>query len=96
MQQRFPPPIAPQLVQVQGVGLHIDCAGTQEQAQLEQRMVHHVPHRARRGQRPVVAQQHGAGEAHGDVADLGHGGAGQRAFQIHGEHAQHRAQGHSK
>ena len=77
VQQPFSPAIAAQGGQIQGMGVHVHRARAQEEAKLEQRMVYHMAHRARGGQRAVAPQQHGAGQAHRDVPDLRQGGASQ-------------------
>ena len=94
MQQRLAPSEALDLIEIQRMGIVIDHTGEQEQRQLHQRMVHHVQHCAVGGQCVVLAQQADHGDAHGDKADLGQGGAGQNILEIGGEHRQHRAQHH--
>ena len=96
MQQLLPPAVAPQGGKIQGMGIHINSAGCHEQKQLQQRMIDHMPHCARRSQRSMMAQDHGACKAGGNVSDLGKGGACQRPLQIDGKYRQHRTQQHGK
>ena len=94
MQQRLAPSEALDLIEIQRMGIVIDHTGEQEQRQLYQRMVQHIQHRTVGGQCVVFTQQADHGDAHGDKADLGQGGAGQNILEIGGEHRQHRAQHH--
>ena len=94
VQHCLAPAEAPHLVQVQPVQVHVDDAGAHEQAQLEQRMVHHVLQRPVRGQAALPAQQHRHGKPHGDKADLADGGAGERTLEVHGKEGQQGAQEH--
>ena len=88
------PAKAADVVQVQLVQVHEHHARRHEQYQLDEGVIDHVHDRAIGGQGALLAQKHHHGQAHGDEADLAHGGAGQRALEIHGEQRQQRAQEH--
>ena len=88
------PAKAADVVQVQMVQVHEHHTCCHEQHQLDEGMVDHVHDRAVGRQGALLAKQHHHGQSHGDETDLTHGGAGQRALEIHGEQRQQRAQEH--
>ena len=74
--------------------VHVHHARSHEQAQLDQGVVDHVHHAAIGRQGALLSQEYHHAQPHGDEADLAHGGAGQRALEIHAEQRQQRAQEH--
>ena len=94
VQQRLATAKATQVVELQLVQVHVHHARRHEQRQLQHGVVHHVHHSAAGGHVALLAQQHRHGHAHGDVADLGHGRAGEDALEVGREQRKHRAQRH--
>ena len=94
MEQRLSPAEAADAVEVQPVQVHVHHAGAQEQAQLDEGMVHHMLERAPGRQGTLFSQQRHDREADRDKADLADGGAGKGPLEIHGEERQQGAQQH--
>lgn len=65
-----------------------------KQHQLDQGMIYHMQQRTMDRQNIFLSKQSLHSDTHQDKTDLGHGGAGQRPFQIQREHGQHRPQRH--
>ena len=78
------------------MGIHKDDAGRQEKHQLNQGVVYHMEQRPVYCQGIFLSQKSLHPHAHQDKPDLGHGGAGQRPFQIHGKNSQQRAAEHGQ
>ena len=99
LQQRIFPAKAPDIVQVQGMGIHVHHPGGHKQHQLYQGVVHHVQKRSMGCQYTVFRLPFYPGHAqhpdsHQDETNLGHRGTGQRPLQIHREHCQQSAPQH--